>query len=266
MPAQLKITQIKSASKRRYDQAQTLRALGIKRDAALRRANRYAADPRHDPQDRPPPRCAGRGRGCGGDAMKLQDLHHAAGAVRKTKRRGKGAATGLGGTAGKGHKGQKARSGGRIHRWFEGGQMPLQRRVPKRGFTNLGRVSYQTVSVERLAGLPAGTVVTRERCARENIVKSATQKTKLRATGSWRSPSRCVSTRPARARRKRSKRPAASSSSPRREPDQNRGGIEWHSSIRSRTSSAFRSCVVGSCSRWGCSRSIAWASTCPPRA
>ena len=66
--------------------------------------------------------------------MKLGDLHHAEGAVRKNKRRGKGAATGLGGTAGRGHKGQKARSGGRIHRWFEGGQMPLQRRLPKRGF------------------------------------------------------------------------------------------------------------------------------------
>ncbi len=115
--------------------------------------------------------------------MKLQDLHHAAGAVRKTKRRGKGAATGLGGTAGKGHKGQKARSGGRIHRWFEGGQMPLQRRVPKRGFTNLGRVSYQTVSIERLAGLPAGTVVTRELLREKNIVKSATQKTKLLGDG-----------------------------------------------------------------------------------
>ena len=70
--------------------------------------------------------------------MKLGDLHHAEGAVRKNKRRGKGAATGLGGTAGRGHKGQKARSGGRIHRWFEGGQMPLQRRLPKRGFTNHG--------------------------------------------------------------------------------------------------------------------------------
>src|SRR5438477_1610519 len=93
--------------------------------------------------------------------MKLQDLHHAVGAVRKTKRRGKGTATGLGGTAGRGHKGQKARSGGRIHRWFEGGQMPLQRRVPKRGFTNIEKISAQVVPIAKLAGFEAGTVVTR---------------------------------------------------------------------------------------------------------
>jgi large subunit ribosomal protein L15 len=115
--------------------------------------------------------------------MKLSDLHHAVGAVRKGKRRGKGAATGLGGTAGKGHKGQKARSGGRIHRWFEGGQMPLQRRVPKRGFKNHGREAFQTVALERLAGLPAGTVVTRELLREKNIIKSANQKTKLLGDG-----------------------------------------------------------------------------------
>ena len=115
--------------------------------------------------------------------MKLSDLHHAAGAVRKSKRRGKGAATGLGGTAGKGHKGQKARSGGRIHRWFEGGQMPLQRRVPKRGFKNHMRESFQSVNLERLAGLPAGTVVTRELLREKNIVKSARKKIKLLGDG-----------------------------------------------------------------------------------
>src|SRR5690242_19087527 len=115
--------------------------------------------------------------------MKLSDLHHAAGAVRKSKRRGKGAATGLGGTAGKGHKGQKARSGGRIHRWFEGGQMPLQRRVPKRGFKNHGRVEFQVVSVESLAGLASGTVVTRELLREKNLVKSATPKVQLLGDG-----------------------------------------------------------------------------------
>jgi len=115
--------------------------------------------------------------------MKLQDLHHAVGAVRKTKRRGKGAATGLGGTAGKGHKGQKARSGGRIHRWFEGGQMPLQRRVPKHGFTRHGREEFQVVSVERLASLPAGTIVTRELLREKNLVKSARKKVKLLGDG-----------------------------------------------------------------------------------
>jgi large subunit ribosomal protein L15 len=116
-------------------------------------------------------------------AMKLSDLHHAAGAVRKSKRRGKGAATGLGGTAGEGHKGQKARSGGRIHRWFEGGQMPLQRRVPKRGFRRHGRESFQTVDLDGLATLPAGTVVTKALLREKNLIKSATRKTKLLGDG-----------------------------------------------------------------------------------
>jgi large subunit ribosomal protein L15 len=115
--------------------------------------------------------------------MKLGELHHAAGAVRRTKRRGKGAATGLGGTAGKGHKGQKARSGGRVHPWFEGGQMPLQRRVPKRGFHNHGRVEFQIVDVGGLAAFPAGTVVTRELLHQKNLVKSAKRKTKLLGDG-----------------------------------------------------------------------------------
>ena len=119
----------------------------------------------------------------GDTPMKLADLHHAEGAVRRNKRRGKGAATGLGGTAGRGHKGQKARSGGRIHRWFEGGQMPLQRRLPKRGFKNPGRVSYQVVALERLAGLDAGTVVTKELLAERNLIKSATRPTKLLGDG-----------------------------------------------------------------------------------
>jgi len=116
-------------------------------------------------------------------AIKLSDLHHAKGAVRKSKRRGKGAATGLGGTAGKGHKGQKARSGGRIHRWFEGGQMPLQRRVPKRGFRRHGKTSFQLVDLEGLSTLPAGTVVTKELLREKNLVKSATKKTKLLGDG-----------------------------------------------------------------------------------
>jgi large subunit ribosomal protein L15 len=114
---------------------------------------------------------------------KLADLHHAKGAVRKNKRRGKGAATGIGGTAGRGHKGQKARSGGRVHPWFEGGQMPLQRRLPKRGFKNPGRTEYQVVSVGRLSQLPAGTVVTKELLVEKHLIKNAATKTKLLAGG-----------------------------------------------------------------------------------
>ena len=95
----------------------------------------------------------------GEKTMRLGNLRPAAGATKDTKRRGKGAATGLGGTAGKGHKGKKARSGGKIPVWFEGGQMPIQRRLPKRGFINPTRIEYHVVQVGRLAGAPAGTTV-----------------------------------------------------------------------------------------------------------
>jgi len=91
--------------------------------------------------------------------MRIGTIRPAAGATKTKKRRGKGAATGLGGTAGKGHKGKKARSGGKIPAWFEGGQMPIQRRLPKRGFINYTRVSYQVVNVGDLANAAAGTVV-----------------------------------------------------------------------------------------------------------
>jgi large subunit ribosomal protein L15 len=91
--------------------------------------------------------------------MRLGTIRPAAGATKDTKRLGKGAASGQGGTAGKGHKGKKARSGGGIPVWFEGGQMPIQRRLPKRGFTNPTRVEYQVVAVGRLAVAAAGTTV-----------------------------------------------------------------------------------------------------------
>jgi large subunit ribosomal protein L15 len=93
--------------------------------------------------------------------MRIGALRPAAGARRTRKRRGKGTASGLGGTSGKGHKGHKARAGGGIPAWFEGGQMPLQRRVPKRGFKNPGRVPYQPVAVGRLASAPANGTVDR---------------------------------------------------------------------------------------------------------
>lgn len=91
--------------------------------------------------------------------MRLGTIRPAAGATKDTKRLGKGAGSGQGGTAGKGHKGKKARSGGGIPVWFEGGQMPIQRRLPKRGFINYTRVEYQVVQVGKLASAPAGTVV-----------------------------------------------------------------------------------------------------------
>ena len=82
--------------------------------------------------------------------MNLHDLSPAEGSKKARKRIGRGPASGQGKTAGKGHKGQKARSGGGVRPGFEGGQMPLQRRVPKRGFTNIFRTEYATVNVADL--------------------------------------------------------------------------------------------------------------------
>lgn len=102
--------------------------------------------------------------------MRIGSIHPASGSTKDRKRRGKGSATGLGGTAGKGHKGHKARSGGKIPAWFEGGQMPIQRRLPKRGFTNVNRIDYQVVKAGRLATAPAGTVVDRAWLKAQRIV------------------------------------------------------------------------------------------------
>ena len=91
--------------------------------------------------------------------MKLHELSPAAGANRPSKRIGRGPASGQGKTAGKGHKGQKARSGGSIRPGFEGGQMPLQRRIPKRGFNNIFATKYATVNVAALDKFEDGATV-----------------------------------------------------------------------------------------------------------
>ncbi|MCL2767205.1 MAG: 50S ribosomal protein L15 [Synergistaceae bacterium] len=83
--------------------------------------------------------------------MNLHDLHPVPGSKRKPKRLGQGIGSGTGKTAGKGHKGQKSRSGGGVRPGFEGGQMPLMRRIPKRGFNNARfAVNYQIVNIESL--------------------------------------------------------------------------------------------------------------------
>jgi large subunit ribosomal protein L15 len=114
--------------------------------------------------------------------IRIGTIRPASGATKAGKRRGKGAATGLGGTAGRGHKGHKARTGGKIPVWFEGGQMPIQRRLPKRGFKNPGRVEYQVVSVGRLAAAPASTLVDRTWLAKRKLVRG-TLPVKLLAGG-----------------------------------------------------------------------------------
>jgi large subunit ribosomal protein L15 len=82
--------------------------------------------------------------------MDLRSLKPARGAVRKRKRVGRGDASGHGGTSGRGHKGQRSRAGAKTRPWFEGGQMPLQRRLPKRGFTNIFKKEVQIVNLRDL--------------------------------------------------------------------------------------------------------------------
>lgn len=90
--------------------------------------------------------------------MDLSDLKPAPGSIKNRKRIGRGPGTGKGKTSGKGHKGQKSRSGYKRRAWSEGGQMPLQRRLPKRGFTNIFRVDYQGVNISRLASLDSSEI------------------------------------------------------------------------------------------------------------
>jgi large subunit ribosomal protein L15 len=85
--------------------------------------------------------------------LNLSNLKPSPGSVKNRKRVGRGPGSGIGKTSGKGHKGQKSRSGYKSKPWKEGGQMPIQRRLPKRGFTNIFRVEFQEVGVSRLASL-----------------------------------------------------------------------------------------------------------------
>jgi large subunit ribosomal protein L15 len=103
--------------------------------------------------------------------MRLEELKPAAGATKKTKRVGRGPGSGSGKTAGKGHKGQKARSGGVKGAGFEGGQMPLQRRIPKRGFTNIFRKEYAVVNISDLETMAGTDVVTPDVLLQKGLIK-----------------------------------------------------------------------------------------------
>ena len=103
--------------------------------------------------------------------MKLTDLRPARGAKKRRKRVGRGPGSGHGKTATKGHKGQKARSGGGVRPGFEGGQMPLHRRAPKRGFKNLFRREYAVVNLSDLARFPAGSVVDVDQLVEAGLIK-----------------------------------------------------------------------------------------------
>jgi large subunit ribosomal protein L15 len=103
--------------------------------------------------------------------MRLGDLRPAQGAVTATKRLGRGIGSGLGKTSGKGHKGQWARSGGGVRPGFEGGQMPLTRRIPKRGFNNYFKKSYSIVNLSVLDSFEANSVVDINALIEKNLIK-----------------------------------------------------------------------------------------------
>ena len=113
----------------------------------------------------------------------LSTLHPSVGATKPRKRVGRGPGSGHGKTASRGHKGLKARSGGKPALGFEGGQMPLQRRLPKRGFTNIFKVVYQIVNVKDLNNFEAHTVVTRELLQQTGRIKSLTKPIKILGEG-----------------------------------------------------------------------------------
>ena len=115
--------------------------------------------------------------------MKLHELGPAAGSTTAPKRLGRGVGSGLGKTSGKGHKGAKARSGGGKRPGFEGGQMPLYRRVPKKGFTNIFRTEYATVNVGQLEAFDNGAVVTAAMLKEAKIIRKTREGVKVLGNG-----------------------------------------------------------------------------------
>ena len=115
--------------------------------------------------------------------MKLHELKAAGGSTKNPKRKGRGTGTGNGTTAGRGLNGQKSRSGGGVRLGFEGGQMPLYRRLPKRGFTNIWGTEYTVLNVDALNGFEAGTVVTPEMLKEAGLVKQVKDGIKILGDG-----------------------------------------------------------------------------------
>ncbi|MBI4572987.1 MAG: 50S ribosomal protein L15 [candidate division NC10 bacterium] len=115
--------------------------------------------------------------------MKLHELRPPTGSRRRRKIVGRGPGSGHGQTSGRGEKGQKARSGGGSQPWFEGGQLPLHRRVPKRGFTNIFRKEYAILNVKDLERFEAGTAVTPAALAEAGLVRTASAPVKILGQG-----------------------------------------------------------------------------------
>lgn len=115
--------------------------------------------------------------------MKLHELKAPGGSTKNPKRKGRGTGTGNGTTAGRGMNGQKSRSGGGVRLGFEGGQMPLYRRLPKRGFTNIWGTEYTVLNVDALNKFEAGTVVTPEMLKEAGLVKQVKDGIKILGDG-----------------------------------------------------------------------------------
>lgn len=116
--------------------------------------------------------------------MRLDELKPAVGSTKKRKRVGRGDGSGHGKTSGRGHKGQGARSGGNIQPGFEGGQMPLQRRLPKRGFHNPFRIENAVVNLQQLEAFAAGAEVTPESLRERGLLSGKHRRVKILGEGS----------------------------------------------------------------------------------
>ncbi len=115
--------------------------------------------------------------------MRLHELRPAPGSVKEPKRKGRGTATGQGKTSGRGQKGQGSRSGGGVRPGFEGGQMPLHRRLPKRGFTNIFAKNYAEINIETLNRFEDGTEVTPELLKETKVLKNLGDGVKVLGNG-----------------------------------------------------------------------------------
>lgn len=115
--------------------------------------------------------------------MRLHTLQPVPGARQDKKRLGRGTGSGHGKTSGRGHKGQNARSGGGVRPGFEGGQTPLFKRLPKRGFTNINRIEYDVVNVEKLNCFNEGAVVNPEKLVKQGLIKKSHGPVKILGVG-----------------------------------------------------------------------------------
>ncbi len=120
--------------------------------------------------------------------MKIEDIKPAVGSRKRSKRVGRGVGSGHGKTSCKGHKGQKARSGGTTGLGFEGGQMPLQRRLPKRGFKNRSRIEYAVINLDKINDLKGLDVITPETLVEKRIIRDMKDGLKVLGDGKLERP------------------------------------------------------------------------------